>query len=375
MKPILLDKKENIEDFKRVNPINQAIDEYKNLLEELFLIRNPRYRFDKNYSAEFEKFIKDHIGAGTIESAGNWFYFPWNKFLVHFLPDDMHQEIRTARNKNIITADEQQKFYNFKVGVAGMSVGSHPALTLVMMGAARVMKVADPDEISGSNLNRLRYGFTLLGINKCEVVARQIYEMNPYAELYEYPKGITMENIPEFLAGPPKLDVLVEEVDNLEMKIRLRLEAKKLGIPVVMATDNGDNAIVDIERYDIDRNLRLFNGAAGNLSIEEFQKFQLQDMPKLATKIAGPNIVVPRMLRSLLEVGRTLYSWPQLGDAATLSGVAVAYVVKRLALGEPIKTGKLEINLDSIFDPEYDSSEAVKKRENEREQFKKTIGL
>ncbi|MEK7507973.1 MAG: hypothetical protein AAB602_02730 [Patescibacteria group bacterium] len=171
------------------------------------------------------------------------------------------------------------------------------------------------------------------------------------------------------------LDVLVDELDNPELKIRLRLEARKRGIPVIMATDNGDNIIFDIERYDLDKKLMLFNGAAGDLTLEKFKNFQPQDMPRLATQIAGPHVVVPRMLESVFEVGKSLYSWPQLGDAAALAGVSVAYVVKRLALGEQLKSGKLEVNLDSVFDPKYHSPDAVADRENRRKKILKNIGL
>ena len=176
----------------------------------------------------------------------------------------------------------------------------------------------------------------------------------------------------EFLKG---VDILIEEVDHLETKISLRLEAKKRGIPVVMGTDNGDGVILDIERFDLYPDLQLFNGVIGNISIEEFRKFPPQELPKLATKIAGPKIVAPKMLLSLLEVGRSLYSWPQLGDAATLCGVTIAFVVKRIILGEAVREGKVEVNLDSILDPNYDSKEATAAREEIRGAFMKTIGL
>ena len=109
--------------------------------------------------------------------------------------------------------------------------------------------------------------------------------------------------------------------------------------------------------------------------MEEFQKIPPQEIPRLATKLAGPNLVVPRMLDSLLEVGRTLYSWPQLGDAATLSGVVLAYLVKRIALGDKTATGKLEVNLDAIFDPEYFSDKIVSERDAHRKKFMQIIGL
>lgn len=367
--------KESLKEFQaRVSP-TEIIDAYGEQLEELFRIRNPQYRFNPNYKEPFEQFLIEHRQGKSLEECGTWIFFPWSSCLIHFLSDEMHQELRTARNKNLITAEEQARFYNFNVGITGLSVGSHAACTLAMMGGAKNLKLADPDTISGSNLNRIRFNYSYLGKNKAESVAQYIYQLNPYSNLLIYSDGITAENISEFFTGSPKLDILVEELDNLEMKIRLRLEARKYGVPVVMATDNGDNIIVDIERYDLDQNLPIFNGLLGDFGMEDLQNISPSDIPKLATKIAGAHFVTSRMQESLLEVGKTLYSWPQLGDAATLSGVAVTYVVKRIALGEPIKSGKLEVNLDEIFDPTYDQPESIQHREESRARFLKQIGL
>lgn len=373
-KPIIFDpQKQSLADFSREHPVHRTVDHYeKELLKEIFLIRNPQFRFNPNYAEAFEAFKTEHCAGKPLEQAGVWFYFPWNETLVHFLPDAMHQELRTARNKYLITKDEQEKFYNFNVGIGGLSVGSHAALTIAMMGGAKNMKIADPDEISGSNLNRIRLDYSYVGTNKCEAVGELIYQTNPYAELETHTEGIFVEGLEAFMTG---LDVFVECMDHPELKIRSRLIAKKLGIPVVMATDNGDSIIFDIERYDLDPNLELFNGVAGHLTLEEFQKFPPQELPKLATKIAGKDVVHAKMLYSVSEVGKSLYSWPQLGDAATLAGVATAYVIKRLALGEPLRTGKMEVNLDSIFDPTYNDPDVTKKRNEERNDYLRRIGF
>jgi len=81
------------------------------------------------------------------------------------------------------------------------------------------------------------------------------------------------------------------------------------------------------------------------------------------------------MQESLLEVGKSLYSWPQLITASSLSGVAVTYIVKRLLLGKKLKEGKIEVSLDSIFDPEYFDEESLKEREDKRNSFFKIINL
>lgn len=374
IQPIIFNPKESsLENFQKQYEVRDILDTYHEQLKELFLIRNPHFRFDKNYETQLQEFLKEYSRDTKMDEMGTWFYFPWMKTLVHYLSDELHQEIRTARNRNLIMKEEQNQFYNFTIGIAGLSVGSHVALTIAMMGGGRVMKLADPDAVSASNLNRIRYGYTKVGINKCELTAQQIYEINPYAELFMYTEGVTLENIDDFLIGSRKIDVLIECLDNLEMKIRLRLKARELGIPVIMATDNGDGVIVDIERYDLNKDLDLFNGVLGRLTLEEFQKFSPRDLPKLATKIAGSKIVVPRMLSSLLEVGKSLYSWPQLGDAATLTGVVSAYIVKRLALKEPVKEGKIDISLDAILDPNYDSGDIM--RETERKKLLQSLGL
>ena len=369
IKPILV---KDVEYFTKKNKVLETIDKYEEILEDLFLIRNPQFKMNPDYKDSFEVFKKEHTPEGDLTRAGNWFYFPWNGRLVHYLSDEMHQEVRTARNKNIILKDEQEKLYNAKIGVAGLSVGSHGVLTMTMMGMAKHIKIADPDVISASNLNRIRYDYTKIGRNKAEVAAEYIYQMNPYSEVELFTEGITEGNIDEFLSD---IDVLVEEMDNLAMKIHIRDRARKKHIPVIMATDNGDNVIFDIERYDLDLDLKIFNGVAGNLTLEEFKKIKPEDMPKLATKIAGADMVVPRMLMSLKEVGKTLYSWPQTGDAATLAGITIAHVVKRLILGEPLKTGKLDVNIDRIFDPNYDSKKSIRERQKIRTAFKKGVGL
>src|ERR1035437_4810811 len=373
MKPEQLDRsRETLEAFRdRLQP-SKLVDRYDLLLEDLFLIRNPRFKFIKAHASEVKAFTEKYCAGKPLEEVGEWFFFPWNKTLAHYLPHEEHQEIRTARNQNIITKEEQEKFYGLRVAYAGLSVGSHGAMTVALMGGAKSIKIADPDEVSPSNLNRIRSDFLSVGRKKTDLVREYVYQLNPYAEVETFAAGVTEETMDAFLKD---IGVLVEETDNLEIKIRLRLTARDRGIPVIMATDNGDGVIVEIERFDLDRSTQLFNGALGDITLGEFKSFSPPELPKLATKIAGADLVVPRMLLSLKEVGTTLYSWPQLGDAATLSGIAIAYCLRKIALKEPLGNGKMEINMDAIFDPTYTSAEAIQSRNEIRTMFKRAIGL
>src|SRR5437868_6054592 len=86
-----------INKLARNNAQLRITDQYKKNLEELFLLRNPKYRFDKNYQPELLKFFKKQ-GLSTADRQGSWFYYPWANQIVHFLPAKMHQELRTGRN-------------------------------------------------------------------------------------------------------------------------------------------------------------------------------------------------------------------------------------------------------------------------------------
>jgi molybdopterin/thiamine biosynthesis adenylyltransferase len=338
----------------------QVVDQYERNLEELFLLRNPRCRFDKNYAQALAAFKKTHFGKRPPKAAGRWFYYPWSETLVHFLPEKLHFELRTGRNKNLITGEEQKKYYRACIGIAGLSVGSHIALTVAMTGGASRIKLADPDALSGDNLNRIRTGFQNVGVSKAVAVARQIFEINPYARVELYPKGLSDANLKKFLQG---LDLFVEVMDNPYLKLASRYEARRRGIPVVMGTDNGDNIIVDVERFDLKRNYPVLHGLAGNLKLQDLRALSPRDLPKIAAKIAGANLATPRMLASVAEVGTSLYSWPQLGTAANLCGSAVAYLVRRIVLKDrAIASGRYEVNLDSIFESDYARKKNVRQR-------------
>ncbi|MBL1434428.1 ThiF family adenylyltransferase [Candidatus Wolfebacteria bacterium] len=368
--PIIINPKEkNLEKIKKEYSPDHIIDTYELQLEDLYQIRNPQSKFMKDFSNELKKFIEEHSQGDSLEDCGRWVYFPWNKTLVHYLEDETHQEIRTARNKNIITKEEQDKFYNFSIGVAGLSVGGHSALTTTLMGGAGEIRLADPDVISPTNLNRIRFDFSHVGRNKADLVAEYVYQLNPYNKVHVFDEGITEENIGDFLDG---LDLLVEELDDIVMKVRLREEAKKRGIPVIMATDNGDNVILDVERYDLNPDYPIFHGNLDGFDLKEL-KDSPQKMFEAMGRIIDITLVPIRVQHSIHEVGKTIYSWPQLASAATLSGVVIAYTARRIALGQKVKEGKLEINIESAIDPDYPQVREVQLKEAQK--FLKMLGI
>lgn len=357
--PVIFDPKIKKMDYIKLQyKVNEIFDTYTEQLEDLFLVRNPKYKFNKNYKKDFKKFIKEHSKNNSLQNCGKWVYFPWNKFLVHYLDDKLHQEIRTARNKNLISKEEQEKFYNTKIGIAGLSVGSHATIAITLMGGGKTIKLADPDTISPSNLNRMPFDFTQVGVNKAEALAHYIYQLNPYADIRIYKQGITEKNLKDFIDG---LDIIIEELDDIEMKVKIRKKAKSEKIPVIMATDNGDGVIVDIERFDLNPKMPIFHGNLKGFNIKKI-KSDPKKMYEAMAKIIDISLVPQGVLDSVLEVGKTIYSWPQLASAATISGGIVSYVARKIALGKNINNGKTDINIDLLLDPNYIKNKNLRKK-------------
>jgi hypothetical protein len=69
-------------------------------------------------------------------------------------------------------------------------------------------------------------------------------------------------------------------------------------------------------------------------------------------KITGLETLSPRMKASLLEVGQSITSWPQLASAVFLGGASVAHVGRKLLLGELIQSGRYYVDLDELIPAE-----------------------
>jgi tRNA A37 threonylcarbamoyladenosine dehydratase len=353
--------------------IQSTSDDYEEQQLELFGVKNPTKVYTPTFKEEFAAYYQNLQKEKPIYKHGKWVYFPWSSKLVHILDEEGFQLVRTARNMNLISREEQKKFYDACVAIGGLSVGSSVAFALVLQGGAKHIKLADMDRLALSNTNRILMGVDNLGVLKVEMAARRIYEINPYAEVELFPEGVHPENIDAFFKG---VDIMIDELDNIAVKYLIREKAKEYKVPVLMATDNGDNAVVDVERYDIDDTITYFHGRMGDdISYESLTKLDKFGIGKMATKCVGPENVTIKMQESLLEMGKTIVSWPQLGGAALINGAAVAYCVRKIANKQPLEKNRALISLDEHLVPEYSSPEETKKREDASNTFRKIFGL
>ncbi|MGW4243824.1 ThiF family adenylyltransferase [Nocardia sp. NPDC004722] len=286
-----------------------------------------------------------------LERASRYIVYPWRGTVVKMPEPHYYRWLRSARNRYLIDHDEQSRWAGALVGIAGLSVGCSVLTACALTGAGR-FRMADLDVLGPTNLNRLSASVCDLGMPKLELAQRRTLELDPYAEIEAFPDGYTPDLAAEFLgigAGREPLAVLLEEMDNLAMKVDIRLRARQAGIPVLMVTDNGDNVILDVERYDLDRDYPLFHGRADGLG--ELTAARLSDprtRVRLANLLVGAE-VTPRTRYSLTEVGRSLPSWPQLGTAATAAGALGALAARLLVTGTEIPSGRYRLRLDEAI--------------------------
>ena len=159
------------------------------------------------------------------------------------------------------------------------------------------------------------------------------------------------------------------------MKFELRLKAKTKKIPVLMATDIGDGGLIDIERYDVDKNLKPFHGLLGNLTLADVQSIPPSQMIKWVAKIIGADNLSPKTQDSLLSIGKSIYSWPQLGTAAACSGAILAYASRAILTKLPIKSGRYHIEPAHLLEHDYFHFKNIKLRKIKTSQFKKILDL
>jgi molybdopterin/thiamine biosynthesis adenylyltransferase len=338
--PTLLTLSKHPTELRTLQQTAQVSDSIRTQVGELLETRTPRRKLK---AIELDNEI-DLVLEGGADAYGSWAYYPWSNRLVHVLPAAEFAEVRSSRNRNKITLEEQQRLSKVTLGVAGLSVGQATAVTLALEGLGGTIRLADFDTLSLSNMNRLRAGVHEIGVNKAVVTAREIWEFNPYARIELFEDGIIDSNLGRFLDG---LDLLFEECDDLKMKVLLREEARKRRIPVLMETS--DRGLFDVERFDLEPERPLFHGLVGELRAEQLSGLTAYQKVPVVLAIIGGETMSPRLASSLVDVDATLKTWPQLASAVALGGAINTDVARRILLGSFRSSGRFFVDFEDII--------------------------
>ncbi|WP_207420993.1 ThiF family adenylyltransferase [Desertivirga brevis] len=330
--------------LRDADPYISVHDEMIGQLRELVKIMNPSLKLTEE---DYQRLISQQVGSTPIGDYGVWVYYPWSRTLVHLLDEEEFVEVRTNRNRNKITKEEQNLLRTKCIGVAGLSVGQSIALTLAMERVCGEIRLADFDTAELSNLNRIRTGVHNLGLKKTIIAAREIAEIDPFIKVQIFNEGLQEQNLDAFLGSDRKLDLYIEVCDGIEMKLRSRFKAKELMIPVVM--DTNDRGMLDVERFDLEPERPILHGRLQSFINGKTIQVTGENRMEIINAILNFDTLSERMRLSMMEINKSINTWPQLASSVVLGGAITTDICRRILLGEHRVSGRYYVDLDEIF--------------------------
>lgn len=231
--------------------------------------RSLRERYDEE-AARYEELVAEAMTAGALEPDYGTYVFDRARSELYLVaPEQWHRLALVTSNSKLLTdpdgalswAEIRQRLEGAVIGFAGISVGGNLLEGWLREARPKRVKVADPDWVELTNLNRgermsLRHAvaprsarfdpanpYDVPRVSKAEYAAYEAQLVDPYLEVDVYGEGITRDNLDRFLLGDgasePPIDILVEEMDHLELKVLVRQAARRHRIDVLMLSDFG----------------------------------------------------------------------------------------------------------------------------------------
>ena len=246
-----------------------------------------------------------------------------------------------------MTAEEiRERLAGAVIGFVGASMGSNVVEGVVREMRPRMAKLADPDYLEATNLNRLQHGslrylsqprgrrtnprngFEMRFVSKVELLAYENQLIDPYMDWFLYPEGLTADNLDEFLLGgpgEPRLDYIVEEADDMRIKIEVRRRARMHGIPVFMASDLGHRSQAQLQDFGALPRAPLGYRISDAELVARLERCmttgERADIFALASGLLGDDFAVDEYRNWVDQVGeQPTSSVPQSGAVAQLSG-------------------------------------------------------
>lgn len=348
--PIILklNNKEDKQTFEMLFADNKVAYIHDNIisqLKELIKCVNPSVKINE---VEYQELIDEKIAGKDINDYGVWVYYPWNQRLVHLLDEEEFIEVRTNRNRNKITKEEQAVLRSKKIGVVGLSVGQSIALTLAMERTCGEIRLADFDIAELSNLNRIRTGLCNLGLSKTVIAAREIAEIDPFIKVRIFNDGLNEGNMDVFFKGGGLLDLFVEVCDGLDVKLKSRFKAKELQVPVVM--DTNDRGMLDVERFDLEPDRSIFHGQLDAFIQNDSIIVNDGNRTGILMSILSFESLSERMRQSMEQINKTINTWPQLASSVVLGGAITTDICRRILLNQHTHSGRFYVDLEELLE-------------------------
>lgn len=333
------DSANRIDEILKQDARIQVYDPIKEIADGLADMRYPDAVRDKDARKEF---ANDVMSQGDV--FGVWVYYPWSSDLVHFPEPDDYHELRTYRFRNLLSKADIERLRMARVALFGMSVGSNIAVSLARNGIGGSLALGDIAGPSISNIGRAVFDLRDCGSTKLDAVAKKISHIDPFIKQVHFQNGINEYTVDDLSRFQPH--IVGDEVDDMVSSAYLRTYSSNSKLPYVTVSDVHDTAVVEVSRHDIDPRAPLYasrirDNQAAQLIAGKLSEQQQED---LFAKSVGYGNLTPQLIRSGMEIGRSLSGIPQLGSTALVgAGIATA-VYREILLGnQQIKTGTFSV--------------------------------
>ncbi|HTV18594.1 MAG TPA: ThiF family adenylyltransferase [Polyangiaceae bacterium] len=329
-----------------------------------------REEFDREF-ARYRELVARCRSEGRWEpDYGSYVLDPASRRLYLVAPEYWHRLALTTSAGGLLLDPERklhwrqvrQRLERAVVGVVGVSVGSNVVEALCRELRPRQLKLADPDCVELTNLNRLervgfndlvaprsarrdaRNAFEMIRCNKAELTAHRQNLVDPYAEFFVYPTGVDEQNIDRFLlgdGGEPKLDLVVEEADDISLKVSLRRRCRELGIPVLMMSDFGHVVASHFQDFARDPKLPIAYASDDTECQSSLERClttgNRDDLFDFVHRFVGSDCMRDEFAQWIAGEGeQPTSSLPQSGATAMVAGGLAGKLVARYFLGHPL---------------------------------------
>jgi hypothetical protein len=124
-----------------------------------------------------------------------------------------------------------------------------------------------------------------------------------------------------------------------------------------------DRATLDIERFDREPSRPILHGLLAGLDLSRVGELKTNDekVPYLMPMV-GEATMSDKLRASLLEVGESIETWPQLASDVALGAGLVTNVVRRIALGQLNESGRHFVDLEELVKDSADPARSERRR-------------
>jgi tRNA A37 threonylcarbamoyladenosine dehydratase len=197
-----------------------------------------------------------------------------------------------TRTRMLIGAEGVEKLQNASIIVFGAGgVGGFCVESLVRSGVGRLC-IVDFDTVDITNLNRQIIALhSTLGQPKARIAAARAKDINPQIEITALEEKLEQNNIGRFSLS--QYDYIIDAIDDVDAKLLLIAEAKRIGVPVISSMGTGNKTdpskfrVTDIAKTHTCPLAKIIRRELGKQNITDVKVLFSTEKPEKAENIPG----------------------------------------------------------------------------------------